>query len=127
MLALPQLLNLENPVDIRLAKVKGELSTTLRNEIMTNFKAGKLDCVIATSSIYAEGVDIPVVSGLVIAGGGKSKSKTRQMVGRVLRIHPDKVDAKVIDCYDNAPYLSNHSKIRLETFWEEEGFGVIIE
>jgi superfamily II DNA or RNA helicase len=120
-------LHLENPVNIRLAKVKGELCTTLRNDIMSKFKAGKLDCVIATASIYAEGVDIPIVSGLVIAGGGKSKSKTRQMVGRVLRTHPEKKDAKVIDCYDNAPYLSNHSKTRLETFWEETSFEVIVE
>lgn len=120
-------LHLENPVTIRLAKVKGELSTTLRNKIMADFKAGELDCVIATSSLYSEGVDIPIADGLVIAGGGKSKTKTRQMVGRVLRIHPDKVDAKIIDCYDNAPYLSNHSKTRLETFWEETEFEVIVE
>ena len=119
--------HLENPVNIRLAKVKGELSTTLRNEIMANFKAGNLDCVIATAAIYAEGVDIPIADGLVIAGGGKSKSKVRQMVGRVLRTHPDKKDAKVIDCYDNAPYLSTHSKTRLETYWEEDEFKVIVE
>lgn len=120
-------LHLENPVKIRLAKVKGELCTTLRNKIMSEFKAGELDCVIATSSLYSEGVDIPIADGLVIAGGGKSKTKTRQMIGRVLRIHPDKKDAKIIDCYDNAPYLSNHSKTRLETFWEEEEFEVIVE
>ncbi len=120
-------LHLESPVKIRLAKVKGELSTTLRKKIMKEFIAGELDCVIATSSLYQEGVDIPIADGLVIAGGGKSKTKTRQMVGRVLRIHPDKFDAKIIDCYDNAPYLSNHSKTRLETYWEETEFEVIVE
>jgi len=119
--------NLENPVNIRLEKVKGELSTKIRNKVMSDFKGGELDCVIATASLYQEGVDIPIADALIVAGGGKSRTKVRQMVGRVIRTHPDKKDAVVIDFLDQAKYLTSHAKKRLETYREEPEFEVVVE
>ena len=83
----------------------------------------KIDCVLA-SKIFDIGVDIPSLAGLVIACGGKSTVKALQRVGRVIRKYPGKKFAVVIDFYDQATYLDNHSKTRYKIYKSEDGFDV---
>jgi len=71
------------------------------------------------------GVDIPILSGLVLAGGGKSSIAITQSVGRCLRKYPGKTIAAVVDFYDNVRYLKKHSQIRYKIYKSEPGFQVM--
>ena len=51
---------------------------------MNWLKSGKIQCVIATVS-WVEGVDIPNLTCVINAGGGKSEIQTLQKIGRGLR------------------------------------------
>lgn len=84
----------------------------------------KIDCIIA-SKIFDIGVDIPSLSGLVLAGGGKSYVKAMQKIGRVIRGYPGKKHAAIVDFIDNAKYLKNHSKRRYEIYKLEPYFKVM--
>ena len=53
--------------------------------------------LLATYGMAAEGFDKPSLDTLVMA---TPKSSIEQVVGRILRSHPDKKKAKVIDLYD---------------------------
>jgi len=83
----------------------------------------KIDCVLA-SKIFDIGVDIPSLSGLVIACGGKSTVKALQRVGRVIRKYPGKKFSVIIDFVDQAHFLQEHSKIRYKIYSSEDGFDV---
>ena len=82
------------------------------NKIVDLYTAGSIDVLIGTS-VLDEGVDIPAISAVILAGGGKSPIKVVQRLGRSLR--PKKVDNTtiLIDFVDSFnPITLGHSKSR---------------
>lgn len=108
---------------MKCAILDGSNSKEEREKVKKDLMDHKIDCVLA-SKIFDIGVDIPSLSGLVIACGGKSTVKALQRVGRVIRKYPGKKFAVVIDFCDQATYLDNHSKARYKIYKSEDGFDV---
>src|SRR5690606_14891566 len=98
---------------ISCAMLDGDDDFKIREEVCDKIKIGEIDCIIA-STIFDIGVDLPVLSALVIAGGGKSSVRALQRVGRILRLYHGKTIAPVIDFCDQAPFLLDHSLKRKE-------------
>lgn len=103
--------------------VKGNVDSSERNWIRQEFLNNNIDIIVA-SVIYDQGIDIPNLSALILAGGGKSKGRALQRIGRVIRAHPGKKDAVVIDFIDNAKYLLKHTASRIDTYREESEFSI---
>lgn len=95
-----------------------------REKVKKDLMEHKIDCVLA-SRIYDIGIDIPSLSGLVLACGGKSSVKALQRVGRVIRKYNGKKNAVIIDFVDQAPFLLEHSKARRKVYNSEKGFDVL--
>lgn len=91
----------------------GSASTDLREQVFNDFKRGQIDILIST--LVKEGVNIPKVSAIVNASGGKSKIKNIQVIGRALRPKNGET-AKVIDVADSGKYLRDHYKQRKKTY-----------
>ena len=79
--------------------------------------------IIIATSIFDEGIDIPRLETLIIAGGGKSAIKTTQRVGRVLRKYPGKKKAMIHDFADDVKYLTEHYNERRAIY--EKDFEVV--
>jgi superfamily II DNA or RNA helicase len=107
------------------ALLDGSNTKEEREKVKKDLLDKKINCLIA-SKIMDIGVDIPCLSGLVLACGGKSTVKALQRVGRVIRKFPNKKYAVIIDFVDQATYLKEHSKIRYKIYCSEEGFDVSI-
>ncbi|MDI3474407.1 MAG: hypothetical protein PWQ79_975 [Thermococcaceae archaeon] len=76
-----------------------------RWEILEAFKSGEIPVLIST--LLKEGVDIPDISAIILAGGGKSDIMTIQTIGRALR--PKKgMKAVIVDVMDEDPLLYTH-------------------
>jgi superfamily II DNA or RNA helicase len=108
---------------IKCAILDGSNSKEEREQVKQDLMYHKIDCVLA-SKIFDIGVDIPSLSGLVIACGGKSTVKALQRVGRVIRKYPGKKYAVIVDFIDQAPFLETHSKTRYKVYRSESGFDV---
>jgi superfamily II DNA or RNA helicase len=67
-----------------------------RKRIVADFKAGVVK-VLTNCMIFTEGFDEPSASCLILARPTKLLTMYRQMAGRVLRPHPGKADAIVLD------------------------------
>lgn len=106
---------------IKCAMLYGNDSLDKRNEIKQDLVDKKIDLILA-STIFDIGLDLPQLSALVLAGGGKSTVKTLQRVGRILRPMPGKKFAAVVDFYDQVKFLKKHSKRRFDIYKSEEGF-----
>ncbi len=83
---------------------------------------GDIDVLVA-SAIYNQGVDIPDLRSLVVAGAGKSSIVTLQRLGRGLRVADGKDTVQVFDIYDvgthvagKAPVLEKHAKTRASDY-----------
>ncbi len=76
-----------------------------RWEILEAFRNGEIPVLIST--LLKEGVDIPEISAIILAGGGKSDIMTIQTIGRALR--PKKgMKAVIVDVQDDDPLLFTH-------------------
>lgn len=88
--------------------VKAEfLSSQSQNrwEVLEAYKKGEIPVLIST--LLKEGVDIPEISAIILAGGGKSDIMTIQTIGRALR--PKKgMRAVIVDVADDDPLLYTH-------------------
>jgi DNA repair protein RadD len=67
-----------------------------RDSILRRLADGSVD-LVSNAAVLTEGWDSPSVSCVVLARPTKSLSLYRQMIGRVLRPAPGKIDALVID------------------------------
>lgn len=108
---------------LKCAILDGSDNSEARNKVKKDLAEGKIDCVLA-SKIFDIGVDIPSLSGLVLACGGKSTVKALQRVGRVIRKYKNKKFAAIVEFIDQAPFLLEHSKIRYKIYKSEKGFQV---
>ena len=67
-----------------------------RKAILAGFAAGNVD-VVCNCAVLTEGWDRPEASCLIMARPTKSLGLYRQMVGRILRPAPGKIDAVILD------------------------------
>lgn len=104
--------------------LSGKDSSDTRKAAREKLESGKVSCILA-SRIYDIGVDIPSLSGLVLAGAGKSSVRALQRIGRVIRNHKSKTRAAIIDFLDSAAFLKDHALARRAIYSTEERFNVI--
>lgn len=104
--------------------LKGEDDIDIRNDAMEKIRNRELRAVIA-STIADEGLNLPALDSIVMAGGGTSKTTALQRVGRALRLFPGKEKAYVEEFDDAAQYLSKHSNDRREIYKTEPAFNII--
>lgn len=95
-----------------------------RDAAKQKLDSGEISCIIA-SRIFDIGVDLPALSGLIIASSGKSSVRALQRIGRVIRKYPGKKQAAILDFNDQAKFLDKHSLARRKIYNSEERFEVI--
>lgn len=95
--------------------VAGDDSTKYRERMWQELREGTINVLIA-SRIADEGLDIPPLRMLILAGGGKAAHLSIQRVGRGLRTSEGKCRLVVFDFLDEGKYLGNHAKHRKKTY-----------
>lgn len=121
--------NLENELIKQglLAKfIFGESSTTERIFTLDQFESGILDVLIG-STILNEGIDLPCITALINASGGKSSSAYYQKIGRAIRPYEDKTRAIVVDFVDSVKWLDRHSQARIKVLETEPLYQIKIQ
>jgi superfamily II DNA or RNA helicase len=87
----------------------GQVDSKNRTEIIEQLRKGLIPCMVATS-LADEGLDIPSLDAVIMAGGGKSSTRLFQRIGRTLRISKgSNKDKSIVILYSqNARYLREH-------------------
>lgn len=101
----------------------GGLESELRRQYLGELEQ-KLRPIMIATTLADEGLDVPTLGGLILAGGGKSQTRAFQRIGRVLRPAGGKTEARVLDFLDDAPWLRNHSQARLALYRQEPRFQI---
>ena len=94
-----------------------------RREIIDNYRSGKINCLISTS-LLQEGIDIPPIDALILAGPQRSLIATVQKIGRSLRPFTNKKDCIIVDFQDNAKYLIKHFERRYKYYKTEKSMEI---
>lgn len=97
----------------------GETNKKEREEMFKEFTEGKLNVLISTISIFAEGIDIPQLDTVINASANKGNVKTIQVLGRVLRKMEGKTNAQYIDFVDEPRFFRLASLARMKILRQE--------
>lgn len=92
--------------------LRGETQLQRRKKVWDGLRQGKVRVVVATK-IADEGVDIPGIGVLVLAGGGKARHLLIQRIGRGMRASLGKEGVLVFDFLDQGRHLNRHANERL--------------
>lgn len=93
------------------------------NQVFKDFNDGKIDALIGTSTLD-EGVDIPSLSSVILAGGGKGRLKVVQRLGRALRPKAGDNTAFIIDFRDKFNVVTASHFKRRKALYDEMGMPV---
>lgn len=107
-------------------KITGQDHTARIQAVLDGMRDGDVDILVATD-IFGEGIDVPSIRTLILAGGGKSHIKLLQRVGRGLRQADNKDQLVVYDFIDDTnKFLMRHSERRYKLY-KEESFSVSLQ
>lgn len=94
-----------------------------REETISTFRKGFTRILIST--LLGEGVDIPGISAIVMAGGRRTEIGTIQKVGRALRPDPEFPTSIIVDFADRGKYLSEHASARYQSYIKVYGEAIV--
>jgi superfamily II DNA or RNA helicase len=86
---------------VRAEVLVGAVKKPERRRILDELRGGQLLVVVA-STLADEGLDVPRLDRIVLAFPGRTKGRTAQRIGRLMRPHPDKQGAVLFDIVDAA-------------------------
>ncbi len=86
-----------------------------REQIISDFKEGRLKVVFNYSTL-ATGFDFPELDCVMFGRPTFSYSTYYQILGRAVRIHPDKKEALIVDCCDNMRRFGRIEDLTIEQF-----------
>jgi superfamily II DNA or RNA helicase len=110
---------------LRAVGITGAASASARTAALEATRKGDVDVLIATS-LADEGLDVPALQNLYLAGNSRAEGKLLQRVGRVLRPHPGKGAPLVVDFVDERVGVFAHQgRVRRDTFVRHFGRGAV--
>ena len=103
--------------------ISGSSSTKERAGAYEALRTGATNLAII-SKIGDEGLDIPGLQYLVLAGGGKADHLTLQRVGRGMRSNEGKSTLFVFDFEDKGQWIEKHAEARRATYANQPAYTV---
>jgi superfamily II DNA or RNA helicase len=111
-------------VGLRVAVVTGAVKGEVRKKIYDDLRAGRIE-VLAATTLADEGLDLPPLKTLIIAIGGRSKTRALQRIGRLVRPYPGKKIAVAYELEDPVGFARTHLHERLKLYKTEPHWRVI--
>lgn len=93
--------------------LQGDDDTEIREKVLSRFENQEENFVLI-STLLKEGVDLPSMSAIILAGGGKSDISVIQTIGRALRPKNGE-KARIVDIKDIGRFIGEHYRERQKT------------
>jgi len=95
-----------------------------RTELKRQIEEGEKSCIAGSRQIFSEGISVNILSCVILAGPIANDALLEQIVGRIQRIHPGKLEPLVIDMNFSGPSDRKQNKDR-QAFYARKGWEVI--
>lgn len=95
-----------------------------RKRLIEEVNSGKKSCIAGSRQIFSEGISVNRLSCVIIATPTSNAVSLEQIIGRIMRQHPDKLDPVVIDLNFSSSAEKKQDAARLAFYvgqgWEIE-------
>jgi superfamily II DNA or RNA helicase len=99
--------------------INGSMDLKEREQLLQDFKDKTVKTLIATLSIFQQGLNIPSLEIIINAAANKSDISSIQSLGRLLRMSSGKVGCIYYDFFDKQYLFLKTSKKRINVFKDE--------
>ncbi len=99
----------------------GAQSGERRQQVYDELRSGERNLIVL-SRIADEGLDVPTIAYLILAGGGKAAHLTVQRIGRGMRVSEGKQNLFAFDFLDTGKWLEKHAQARWETYKSQPAY-----
>lgn len=106
--------------------ITGEVPLTEREKKIERVQSGKVDILLGTQSIFSEGISVNPLSCLILATPVSNTPLLTQLVGRVIREYPGKIDPVVVDINLKGKTAEKQAKLRLGHYLQQ-GYNVFFK
>lgn len=103
--------------------ITGDTSYEERKELIELLETGKKMCVAGSRQIFSEGISINRLSSVILAVPTSNPISLEQIIGRIMRLHPDKPDPEVLDIAFSSPIERRQAALRTG-FYLDKGWTV---
>ena len=106
--------------------IYGGTETIIREDIRNKVENSHDSIIVASSQIFSTGINIKSLANIIFAYPSKSRVRTLQSIGRVLRLSEKKTKATIYDIADDLIYKEKHNYTykhfveRLKIYTEED-------
>ena len=104
--------------------VTGRVVGEERDKNLQAVDSGEKMCVAATTRIFSEGISINRLSCVILAEPTSNPITLEQVIGRIMRLHPDKKDPVVLDIQFSSPAERKQNNSRL-AFYASKGWQTV--
>lgn len=87
-------------LNIKVGLAVGKLNNKERRLVLDDLEKGKITVLVCTSHLLGEGFDFPPLNRLFMCLPIRNQTRVEQLVGRVQRPSPNKIDAIIYDYVD---------------------------
>jgi len=119
-----KLYKLAKEAGLKAALVTGVVKAEERKKIYDALRRGEIEVLVATT-LADEGLDLPPLRTLIIALGGRSKTRTLQRIGRLVRPYEGKKVAVAYELEEDYPYIADHLEARLRLYETEPHWRIV--
>ena len=106
--------------------ITGEVPLAEREKKIERVQSGKVDILLGTQSIFSEGISVNPLSCLILATPVNNTPLLTQLVGRVIREYPGKIDPVVVDINLKGKTAEKQAKLRLGHYLQQ-GYNVFFK
>lgn len=99
--------------------ITGEVPLAEREKKIERVQSGKVDILLGTQSIFSEGISVNPLSCLILATPVNNTPLLTQLVGRVIREYPGKIDPVVVDINLKGKTAEKQAKLRLGHYLQQ--------
>ena len=106
--------------------ITGEVPLAEREKKIERVQSGKVDILLGTQSIFSEGISVNPLSCLILATPVSNTPLLTQLVGRVIREYPGKIEPVVVDINLKGKTAEKQAKLRLGHYLQQ-GYNVFFK
>jgi len=96
--------------------VTSKVSNETRDNLEGLIESGRLEIIFGTQSIFSEGISIPPLSVILLLGPINNDPLLEQLIGRIERIYPNKLQPIVADVHLIGKTVQNQASARMNYY-----------
>ena len=95
-----------------------------RTALIEQVESGEKSCIAGSRQIFSEGISVNILSCVILAAPIANDGLLEQIIGRIQRMHTDKLNPLVIDMHFSGPSDRKQNNDRL-AFYQRKGWDIV--